>query len=367
MPGAVGVTRAGSVVLDPAPRPVPVGPESGKDARPTGPDLTGERPPRIRRPGRVAARRLFVLVLLAAAVHFLLPQVAMAGAMVHALGAFRWAWLPVIGVAAAVTYVMAALALTAASGQTLPLGRTVAAQLAAAFTNRLAPAGVGAMATNVRYLEATGLPRARAMTAVALNSLAGLFVHVIAIAAAFTLTGASHQRFSIRAPDVPDQWLLLVLAAALLAAIGLAIGARHLRGRLLSPARAALAQAGVLVHQPVRAIGLAGAAAGITTAFALALAAAVQAAGGGPSLVSIFAVYLGGSALAAAAPTPGGLGALEAGLVAGLTAVGQQAAPAVTAVLVFRLVTYWLPIVPGAAAFWALRRSGALAGAQCHR
>jgi undecaprenyl-diphosphatase len=54
------------------------------------------------------------------------------------------------------------------------------------------------------------------------------------------------------------------------------------------------------------------------------------------------------------------LGALEAGLVAGLTSVGMQAAPAVTAVLVFRVVTYWLPVLPGAAAFWALRRAGSL-------
>ena len=54
------------------------------------------------------------------------------------------------------------------------------------------------------------------------------------------------------------------------------------------------------------------------------------------------------------------LGALEAGLVAGLTLVGTQAAPAVTAVLVFRVVTYWLPVLPGAAGFWALRRAGSL-------
>jgi undecaprenyl-diphosphatase len=330
------------------------------DVRTAVADLTGAPAPPIRRPARVAARNLLVLVVLAVAVHLLLPQVAMAGETVKALGTFRWTWLPAIGLAGALTYVMAALALMAASGRILAFGRTLAAQLAAAFTNRLAPAGVGAMATNVRYLEATGLARARALTAVALNSMAGLFVHIVAIATVFAVAGASHQRFSIHAPDVPDRWAVLVLVAAVLSSIGLVFGASHLRHRLVPPVRAALAQIAVLVRQPVRALALLGSAAGITTAYALALAAAVQAAGGGPSLVSIFAVYLGGSALAAAAPTPGGLGALEAGLVAGLTAVGMQAGPAVTAVLVFRLVTYWLPVVPGAAAFWALRRAGTL-------
>src|SRR4051812_27566036 len=142
--------------------------------------------PTVRRTHHGIARKLLVLVVLALAVHFLLPQLAMAGAMVHALGAFQWAWLPVIGAAAAVSYVMAAVALRAASGRSLPLGRTVAAQVAAAFTNRLAPAGVGAMATNVRYLEASGLTRTAGMTAVALNSMAGLLVHIAAIAAVFT-------------------------------------------------------------------------------------------------------------------------------------------------------------------------------------
>jgi len=331
-----------------------------RDMRTSVATLTGEPAPPIRRPMRVAARNLLVLAVLAVAVNLLLPQVAMAGATAKALGSFQWSWLPAIAVAGAVTYVMAALALMAASGRALALGRTLAAQLAAAFTNRLAPAGVGAMATNVRYLEATGLGRARAVTAVALNSMAGLFVHTIAIVVVFALAGVGHQHFGIHAPEVPDGWKSLVLTAVVLAAIGVVVGSVRVRRRLMPSVRAAVAQLTVLVHEPLRAIALLGSAAGITAAFALALAAAVQAAGGGPSLVSIFAVYLGSSALAAAAPTPSGLGALEAALVAGLTSVGQAAAPAVTAVLVFRVVTYWLPVLPGAAAFWVLRRHGTL-------
>ena len=58
-------------------------------------------------------------------------------------------------------------------------------------------------------------------------------------------------------------------------------------------------------------------------------------------------MYLGASIIAAAAPTPGGLGALEAAVVAGLTGVGMESGAAVAAVLSYRLVTYWLPILPG--------------------
>ena len=50
--------------------------------------------------------------------------------------------------------------------------------------------------------------------------------------------------------------------------------------------------------------------------------------------------------LARTAPKPGGLGAIEAALVAGLTGVGMQARPAVSAVLLYRLATCWLPVLP---------------------
>jgi glycosyltransferase 2 family protein len=44
---------------------------------------------------------------------------------------------------------------------------------------------------------------------------------------------------------------------------------------------------------------------------------------------------------------------IEAALVAGLAGVGMQARPAVWAVLLYRLATYWLPVLPG----WLSRRS----------
>jgi undecaprenyl-diphosphatase len=216
------------------------------------------------------------------------------------------------------------------------------------------------MATNVRYLERSGSSSADAMTAVGLDSVAGFVVHAVALLGVAAMFGATNQHFSIRGPDLPDNWALLVLMTALMSAAGIAIGLARFRGRATQVVSHVMAQLGALGRDRRRATRLLAASAGVTTAYALALCAAVQATGGGVSLVSVFTVYLGGAALAAAAPTPGGLGAVEAGLIAGLTSVGHPAAAAVTAVIVFRLVTYWAPILPGAASFWALRRSGAL-------
>ena len=75
--------------------------------------------------------------------------------------------------------------------------------------------------------------------------------------------------------------------------------------------------------------------------------ASVEAFGGGANIAQIGAVYMASSLVAAASPTPGGLGAIEALLVAGLTGIGIAPGPAWSAVLTYRLATYWLPVLPG--------------------
>ena len=51
---------------------------------------------------------------------------------------------------------------------------------------------------------------------------------------------------------------------------------------------------------------------------------------------------------------------MEATLVAGLTALGVGAGAAVAGVLAFRLLTFWLPIVPGILVFRRLSRDGVI-------
>jgi uncharacterized protein (TIRG00374 family) len=95
---------------------------------------------------------------------------------------------------------------------------------------------------------------------------------------------------------------------------------------------------------------------GLTLSYGLVLAASVGAFGGDVSLPAVLAVYLGGTAVAAASPTPGNLGAVEVALSAGLTTVGVAAGPAVAAVLLYRLLTFWLPVLPGFLAFLYMQK-----------
>ena len=64
-------------------------------------------------------------------------------------------------------------------------------------------------------------------------------------------------------------------------------------------------------------------------------------------MVAVTIVTMVGGTLASAAPTPGGVGAVEAALIGGLAAFGVPAATAVPAVLLYRVITCWLPLFVG--------------------
>jgi hypothetical protein len=135
--------------------------------------------------------------------------------------------------------------------------------------------------------------------------------------------GAAGERHAFKLP--PASKLLLILAVvAALAGIVLATrrGRRFAMTRLMPGLRSAAASLRTVAASPVKLTLLAGGSALITLAYIGGLAASVQAFGGHAGITEIGAVYLGAAVIAAASPTPGGLGAIEAALVAGLTGIG---------------------------------------------
>ncbi len=155
-------------------------------------------------------------------------------------------------------------------------------------------------------------------------------------------------------------FVLAGLVALLLAAIAVRPGRRLLRARLVPTLEQVLPRLLDVAQNPRKvAAGLGGALA-LTVAYVLCLAACVRALGGALPITSVAVVYLTGSALGSAAPTPGGLGAVEVALSAGLTAAGLPNATAISSVLLFRLLTFWLPVPFGWAAFNFLQRRQAL-------
>jgi uncharacterized protein (TIRG00374 family) len=94
--------------------------------------------------------------------------------------------------------------------------------------------------------------------------------------------------------------------------------------------------------------------------FVISLEASILAFGGSVAIATVVVVFLTGNALGSAVPTPGGLGAVEGALTLGLTLAGMKAGVATSAVLLYRLETFWLPVLPGWLAFSWLQRRDAL-------
>jgi uncharacterized membrane protein YbhN (UPF0104 family) len=307
---------------------------------------------------RVRPQTLLVIASLAGAFYFVLPQIAQVSSSWHALQSANWAWLPVVIALSALTYLASAVALIGSVPGHVPFGPTVLAQGASSFVNRVSPANVGGMALNARFLQKSGTDTPASVAAIGVNSLAGAVLHVVLIVVFFALAGHG----LTKAFKVPSGSKILLILAVLLAVIGIALasrpGRRWAKKQMLPVLRSAARSLRRAASSPVKLGLLFGGSALVTLAYIGALAASIRAFGAGPGLVLIGAVYLGAAALAAAAPTPGGLGAMEAALVAGLTGVGMQAGPAVSAVLLYRLATYWLPVLPGWLSWRFLQRRG---------
>jgi glycosyltransferase 2 family protein len=317
---------------------------------------SGREDTELARIQRVRPRTLLAIAALAGAFYYLLPQLAQVGSSWRAVQSADWAWLPLVIALSAVTYLASAVGLVGAVLPRIRFWPTVLAQAASSFVNRVSPANVGGMALNARYLQKSGVETSAGVAAVGVNSLAGAIVHLVLLVVFFTWSG--HGLAS--AFKLPSSSKLLLILAIIVAIVGIVLatrpGRRFAAGKLIPGLKSAVVSLRRVARNPVKMLMLFGGSALVTLAYVGALAASVQAFGGGPGVILIAAVYMGAAAIAAAAPSPGGLGAIEAALVAGLTGIGMQAGPAVSAVLLYRLATYWLPVAPGWLAWRVLQR-----------
>jgi uncharacterized protein (TIRG00374 family) len=113
-----------------------------------------------------------------------------------------------------------------------------------------------------------------------------------------------------------------------------------------------------LARKPRKLLALFGGSGMITLGLFGALVCAVQAFGGHVSIAELGVAYLLASTVAIVAPTPGGLGPLEAALLAAFSQLGENANIGFNAVMLFRLGTFWLPVLPGWLSFRSLQRRG---------
>ena len=296
---------------------------------------------------RFTRYQVIQLVLLVALVYVTYPFISTVPAFFAELRTANWWWALLGLMVSALTYVGAAAALWACADRTVSFKNLTIMQFANTFAATTTPAGVGGLALSTRFLQKGGLGAVRATTAVALQQTVQVIDHVVLLIIFSALAGASADLSHF----VPSATILYLAGGILLGVVGTFMFVPKLRRWLGTAVRPRIKEVLVdlveLAREPKRLFIIVLGCAATTLGAALALWASVEAFGGNVSFITVTVVTMVGGTLASAAPTPGGVGAVEAALIGGLAAFGVPAAVAVPSVLLYRVLTCWLPVFIG--------------------
>ncbi|MFE4455066.1 lysylphosphatidylglycerol synthase domain-containing protein [Streptomyces sp. NPDC056796] len=311
---------------------------------------------------RIKPRTLFSFIAGSIAAYFLISQVTEAdfGTVVEQA---EWGWVAAAMGFSALSYVAAAMSLLGFVPERVPFRKTVLAQVAGSFVKIVAPAAVGGVALNTRFLQRAGVRPGLAVASVGASQLFGLGCHILLLALFGYLTGTE------KTPDslTPSRTViagLLTVAVLVLVVTAIPFLRKFVVTRVRSLFAGVVPRMLDVVQRPQKLVNGIGGMLLLTGLFVLCLDASIRAFSGPDvpklSYASIAVVFLAGNALGSAAPTPGGMGAVEGALTLGLIAVGLPKEVAAPAVLLFRVMTLWLPVLPGWICFNHLTRKGEL-------
>ncbi|WP_328448481.1 flippase-like domain-containing protein [Streptomyces sp. NBC_00386] len=310
---------------------------------------------------RVKPRTLISLIAGAIGAYFLLTQLTHIefGTLFDNA---EWGWVAAAALFSALSYFAAAMSLLGFVPERVPFLRTAAAQVAGSFVKIVAPAAVGGVALNTRFLQRAGVRPGLAVASVGASQLFGLGCHILMLLSFGYLTGT--EKTPSLSPSRTVIAGLLTVAVFILVVTSVPLLRKFVSTRVRSLFAGVVPRMLDVLQRPQKLVTGIGGMLLLTACFVMCLDASIRAFGNEEtaslSLASVAVVFLAGNALGSAAPTPGGVGAVEATLTVGLIAVGLPKEVAAPAVLLYRLLTLWIPVLPGWLFFNHLTRKGAL-------
>ncbi|MGW7104078.1 lysylphosphatidylglycerol synthase transmembrane domain-containing protein [Streptomyces sp. NPDC054838] len=308
---------------------------------------------------RIRPRTLVSFIAGAFGAYFLLTQLAHVD-FATIVGQAQWGWVGAALAFSALSYFAAAMSLLGFVPERVSFLRTVVAQVAGSFVKLVAPAAVGGVALNTRFLQRAGVRPGLAVASVGASQLFGLASHILLLLSFGYLTGTE------KTPEMtPSRTViagLLTVAVLVLVVTAVPLLRKFVATRVRALFAGVVPRMLDVLQRPQKLMTGIGGMLLLTACFVMCLDASIRAFGGGQAIsyASIAVVFLAGNALGSAAPTPGGIGAVETTLTLGLIAAGLEKEVAISAVLLFRLMTFWLPVLPGWLSFNFLTRKEAI-------
>jgi glycosyltransferase 2 family protein len=292
------------------------------------------------------------LIALALAIIVLVPQLKEFSSSREYVTGADAGWVGIAVLCMFATILFAALVYIILVPKKLPFFRTAVIQLATYFTNRLLPSGLGGIGFNALYLvKQAGLSRTDGAVFATANNLIGFVAFSICIALSTLATDSKIET------ELPIRTILLVVAGLVIIGALLSLTIKRVQKRLIDFIGHLFGVILEMIKHPKRIVLATIASMGITASYAAVLWATTKSVGIELSLVDLFIAFVAGNTALTISPTPGGIGAVEAAITSVIISANVEPSIALAGVVIFRLVSYWFPIIPGYLAFrYALKQ-----------
>lgn len=283
------------------------------------------------------------VIVIGLALWILAPQVGQLSNNRQTISSLSVGWLALGFAIFLSSNVFAAYVYQYLSPKKLSVRKNIQVQLATGFTNRLLPSGIGGISTNSLFLIRSGYKRPAAVSLALANNLIGFiaFSLVLVLSGALAPSSISEMFSDISAIYI---WVAAGVVVVAITATALSLRFRELIQKNLRLGFSVLRNT---LARPLHLILALLASSGITLCFAGALYCCLRGAGIILEPSELMLVFLASAVATSASPTPGGLGAAEVSMLLALDKLSIASSPALAGVIAFRIITFWMPILPG--------------------
>ena len=328
-----------------------------KDLRAAAAAAAGrEEPPELTPMRRVRLKDLALTALLILAAYLLISQLAEIGfrTIADEVSKADPAWVVVALIVAQTALVGSGISVRGAVATPLPLLPCIVLQSAIKFVNLTVPSSAGRIGMNFRFLQRMGVPRAEAVAAGAVDDLSETFVQLALLLMTLPFVRVDVDTSQFHGTG-PDSRLVAAIAVAVVVSVAVVLAVPRLHARVVPGVRSALVGLWSVARIRRKRLELFGGNIASELLYALALGATCLAYGVDLDLAQLILVNTAAAVLSGLIPAPGGIGAAEASLSAGLIAMGVDESTAFAIAITQRLCTFYLPPIWG---YFSLRWLG---------
>ena len=230
-------------------------------------------------------------------------------------------------------------------------------QSAIKFINLTVPSSAGRIGMNVRFLQRMGAPLPEAVAAGAVDDASETIVQVALFLLVIPFVQVDVETSQFNGVG-PNSRLVIAIAVALAISMAVVLAVPKLHARVVPPVRMALSGLWSVARDRQKRLELFGGNVASELLYALAMGAACLAYGVDLNLAQLVFVNTAASVLSSLIPVPGGIGAAEASLSAGLIAMGVDESTAFAIAITQRICTFYLPPIWGYVSLRWLSRKG---------